>query len=158
MALEVTHYPPQPTQLTSKRLILFDSCVYIMDKNKAGNVLTVLGKKLRKYRLQNVVPIIVLNEISKVTKSNFNENVKNIERKLGNFVISEITEDIIIEGKKLEEKYFECHWPDSIILATAKLYGIIFVTLDLKLLRTAQLEGVDAFHCSDFMKSWRIQN
>jgi len=157
MTLEVIHYPPQPIQLTSKRLILFDSCIYIMDKNKAGNVLTVLGKKLRKYRLQNVVPIIVLNEISKVTKSNFNENVKNIERKLGNFVISEITDDIIVEEKKLEEKYLECHWPDSIILATAKIHGSILVTLDTKLLRSAQLEGVDAYHLSDFMKFWRIQ-
>lgn len=158
MALEIIQHPPQPTQLTSKRGIIFDSCVYIMDKNKKGNILTVLGKKLRKYRLQNIVPLVVLNEISKVTKSNFNENVKNLERKLGNFVISERTEDILTEAKSLEEKYYECHRPDSIILATAKLYGIIFVTLDSKLLRTAHLEGVDAFHLSDFMKSWRAQN
>ena len=158
MTLEIIPHPPQLIQLTNKRLIIFDSCVYIVDKNKKGNVLAVLGKKLRKYRLQNIVPLVVLNEISKITKSNFNENVKNIERKLGTFIISERTEDIINEAKRLEEKYYECHRPDSIILATTKIHGAILVTLDSKLLRTAQLEGVDAYHLSDFMKSWRSQN
>jgi len=59
--------------------------------------------------------------------------------------------------RRIEEKYYDCHSPDSIILATAKIHGSILVTLDTKLLRSAQLEGVDAYHLSDFMKFWRIQ-
>ena len=137
--------------------IIFDTCVYVKDKQKSGNVLAVLAKKLKKYRLRVVIPEAGLYEISKVTKDSKDKVSQKINKAFTEFIVINSTDEIKIEARRLEEKYYDCHSPDSIILATAKIHGSILVTLDTKLLRSAQLEGVDAYHLSDFMKFWRIQ-
>ena len=137
--------------------IIFDTCVYVKDKQKHGDVLKVLSKKLKKFRLRAAVPEIVLNEISKVTKDSREKISEKVNNAFNGFTVIHCNEEIKIEARRLEEKYFDCHNPDSIILATAKIHGAILVTLDSKLLRIAQFEGVDSHHLSDFMKFWRIQ-
>jgi len=146
------------TSLLLQQQTIFDTCVYVKDKQKSGNVLYVLAKKLKKFRLKTAIPEVVLNEISKVTKDSREKISQKINKVFNGYTIIRCTEEIKIEARRLEEKYYECHNPDSIILATAKIHGAILVTLDSKLLRTAQLEGVDAYHLSDFMKFWRTQN
>ncbi len=140
------------------QLIIFDTCVYVKDKHENGNVLAVLGKKLKRYRVKPVLPKTILYEIAKISKDSQEKIIKKITRAFHTFPIVDTNDEIKSEARLLESKYFDCHFPDSMILATARFYGAIFVTLDRKLLRIAQFEGVDSSNLSDFMKYWRIQN
>jgi len=140
------------------QLIIFDTCVYVKDKRENGNVLAVLAKKLKRFRVKPVLPKNVLYEITKITKDSNEKIIKKLTNAFNTFPIVDTNDDIKSEARLLETKYYNCHFPDSIILATAKFYGAMFVTLDRKLLQIAQFEGVDASNLSDFMKYWRIQN
>ncbi len=64
------------------------------------------------------------------------------------------TEEINEESDRLEDQYFECNYPDSLILATAKITGSALVSFDRKLLDTAKLEGVQAFLPRNFVRWW----
>jgi predicted nucleic acid-binding protein len=55
------------------------------------------------------------------------------------------TNEIVSESQRLAEKYYECHSPDNLILATAKVTGSTLVSFDRDLLQTAKMEGVQAF-------------
>jgi predicted nucleic acid-binding protein len=54
-------------------------------------------------------------------------------------------DEIVSESQRLSEKYYECHSPDNLILATAKITGSTLVSFDRDLLQTAKMEGVQAF-------------
>jgi len=105
-----------------------------------------------------VLPKNILYEITKITKDSNEKIIKKLTNAFNTFPIVDTNDDIKSKARLLETKYYNCHFPDSIILATAKFYGAMFVTLDRKLLQIAQFEGVDASNLSDFMKYWRIQN
>jgi predicted nucleic acid-binding protein len=64
------------------------------------------------------------------------------------------TEEIDKESHRLVETYYECHHPDSLILATAKVTGSALVSFDRDLLQTAKLEGVQAFLPRNFVRWW----
>jgi predicted nucleic acid-binding protein len=64
------------------------------------------------------------------------------------------TEEINSESDRLVDQYYECHYPDSIILATAKVTGSALVSLDRELIQTAKLEGVQAFLPRNFVRWW----
>ena len=144
-------------QFQEEQLIIFDSCIFIEDKKRYGRILTTLAGKIRKYKLKLVIPRIVLYEVSKVTRTQQQSVMKKIIQVFKQFKTSDKTNEIELESRKLETKYFECHRSDSVILATTKTMGATLVTLDRKLLRTAEIEGVQAYHLKDFVKNWRIE-
>ena len=141
----------------TEQLVILDSCVYVEDKKCYGRILTTLAGKLRKYKLRLVIPRIVLYEVSKVTHTQQQLVIKKILKIFKQFKTLEKTSEIEQESRKLETKYFECHRSDSVILATTKAMDATLVTLDRKLLRTAEIEGVQAYHLKDFIKNWRIE-
>ena len=138
------------------RIIIFDSCLYVLDSQRSGKIITTLKGRLGKYGLRLALPRIILYEVSKITKNSCNDVIKKIRSKIREFTTVEETNEIKLESKRLETHYFECHNPDSVILATAKILGAILVSLDRKLLRTAELEGVEAYHLKNFMKNWSV--
>ena len=64
------------------------------------------------------------------------------------------TDEITAESDRLVKQYYECHHPDSLILATAKVTGSALVSFDRELLQTAKLEGVQAFLPRNFVRWW----
>ena len=140
-----------------ERQIILDANVYINDKKTFARIITTLAGKCCRYKLKLIVPRIVIYEVGKITGKNTNEVKGKIISIFKKFKIIYYNNVILHESKCLETKYFECHYPDSIILVTAKTTSAILVTLDKKLLRTAKLEGVEAYHLKDFQKNWRIE-
>ena len=146
----------ESNSLKTGRLILIDSCIYVEDKKCHGRILTTLAGKIGHYNLQLVVPRIVIYEVSKVTSTNSELVVKRIQKIFGTYLTIETENEIITESKKLETKYYEVHSADSIILATARIAGAILVTMDRKLRRAAELEGVETYSLKDFTNNWRV--
>lgn len=140
----------------NQRLIIFDSNIYISNKKICGRVLTTIAGKLRKYNITPIIPIIVLNEVKKVTKTEetvVRRKIKDIFKK---FLLVTCDKKIESEARRLEIKFYEVHNPDSVILAMAKFSGAILVTLDGKLRRSAKLEGVEAYSLKEFVKGWSV--
>ena len=141
------------TITTHAQPIILDSCIYVENKKRYGRILTKIAGKLKKYRLQLVVPRIVLYEISKVTHNQQKSVVQEILSIFKQFTTIEKTRSIDLESQLLETRFYECHKSDSIILATTKVMCATLVTLDRKLLRTAEIEGVHAYHLKDFINN-----
>lgn len=138
------------------RLILVDSNIFVEDKKRHGRILTSLADKLGRYNLKLIIPRIVIYEVSKVTSTQSEIVLRKIQKIFRNYLTIENENEIIIESKKLETKYYEVHTADSIILATAKIAGAILVTMDRKLRRSAELEGVETYSLTDFTNNWRV--
>jgi len=50
------------------------------------------------------------------------------------------------DTKRIETKYWICHYPDSIILSAAKMHFWTLLSMDRKLLQTAEFEGILALN------------
>ena len=139
------------------RPIILDSNVYILDNQRNGRILTTIAGKLGKYHLKLILPRIIIYEVSKITKNDPQNVTKKIFYLIKEITSMDVTNEIKLESKKLETKYYECHNPDSIILAMAGYLNAILVTMDRKLHRTAELEGIESYTLKDFIKNWSIE-
>ena len=133
--------------------VVVDSNVIIKEIQE-GRSLKPIAKRIKKHKSKMVIPESVLGEVEKITGS---ETIQIMDR-IYQFVKQPITVDrsdeINAESERLSAQYYECHHPDSLILATAKLTGSALVSFDRELLQTAKMEGVQAFLPRNFVRWW----
>lgn len=131
-------------EIEKAQTVLLDSNVFIKEIQE-GRVLRPIAKKMKRSSSKLVIPETVLGEVTKITGSNPIATMTHVYQYCKHPIMIDKTDEIITESNKLSEKYYECHIPDNVILATAKLTGSTLVSFDRDLLQTAKMEGVQAF-------------
>lgn len=124
--------------------VVLDSNVIIKEIQE-GRVLRPIAKRMKRQKSRLVIPETVLGEVTKITGSDPISTMERVYQYCKHPITMDKTEEILTESQKLAEKYYECHNPDNLILATAKLTGATLVSFDRDLLQTAKMEGVQAF-------------
>jgi predicted nucleic acid-binding protein len=124
--------------------VVLDSNVIIKEIQE-GRILRPIAKRMKRHKSKFVIPEIVLGEVSKITGSDPINTMERVYQYCKHPVTVDKTNEIVSESQRLTEKYYECHNPDNLILATAKLTGSVLVSFDRDLLQTAKMEGVQAF-------------
>jgi len=155
MKIEQVH-KEQLSSLLNFTLIILDSNIFVKGHGNA-KLLTILAGKLGRFKARLIVPRIVLYEVAKVTHNTQDRIIQKIKKIFRNCLTLEQTKDITQESRTLETKFYECHRPDSVVLATAKTVDAVLVTYDQKLLRTAIIEGVRAYTPREFLRHWSIE-
>jgi predicted nucleic acid-binding protein len=130
--------------MESAQTIVLDANVIIKEMQE-GRILKPIAKRMKKYKSKLVLPEIVLGEVSKITGSDPISTMERVYQYCKQPVMIDKTDEIVSESQRINEKYYECHRSDSMILATAKLTGSTLVSFDRDLLQTAKMEGVQAF-------------
>ena len=133
--------------------VVIDSNV-IVKEIQEGRSLKPIAKRIKKHKSRVVVPESVLGEVLKITGVPPKSLLEKIYQYFKYPVTMDKTEEIVKESDRLVETYYECHHPDSLILATAKVTGSALVSFDRELLQTAKLEGVQAFLPRNFVRWW----
>lgn len=124
--------------------VVLDSNVFIKEIQE-GRVLRPIAKRMKRYKSKLVIPEIVLGEISQITGADPIATMERVYQYCKQPITVDKTNEIVFESQRLAEKYYECHSPDNLILATAKITGSTLVSFDRDLLQTAKMEGVQAF-------------
>ena len=133
--------------------VVVDSNIIIKEMQE-GRSLHPIAKRIKKHKSKMVIPESVLGEVTKVTGANPVSIMEKVYEFSKHPLTVDITSEIESEAAKISEKYFECHHPDNLILATAKVTGSALVSFDRDLLQTAKLEGVQAFLPRNFIRWW----
>lgn len=133
--------------------VVVDSNVLIKEFQE-GRSLKPIAKRIKKHKSRMVIPESVLGEVQKITGNDPNMIMTRVFEYHKHPVTVDKTDEIKTEAEKISEKYYECHYPDNLILATAKITGSALVSLDRELLQTAKLEGVQAFLPRNFIRWW----
>lgn len=124
--------------------VVLDSNVFIKEIQE-GRVLRPIAKRMKRYKSKLVIPEIVLGEVNKITGADPVATMERVYQYCKQPITVDKTNEIVSESQRLTEKYYECHSPDNLILATAKVTGSTLVSFDRDLLQTAKMEGVQAF-------------
>jgi predicted nucleic acid-binding protein len=130
--------------MESAQTIVLDANVIIKEIQE-GRILKPIAKRMKKYKSKLVLPEIVLGEVSKITGSDPISTMERVYQHCKQPIMMDKTDEILSESQRINEKYYECHRSDSMILATAKITGSTLVSFDRDLLQTAKMEGVQAF-------------
>lgn len=130
--------------MESAQTIVLDANVIIKEIQE-GRILKPIARRMKKYKSKLVLPEIVLGEVSKITGSDPISTMERVYQHCKQPIMMDKTEEILSESQRINEKYYECHRSDSMILATAKITGSTLVSFDRDLLQTAKMEGVQAF-------------
>ena len=133
--------------------VVVDSNILIKEIQE-GRSLKPIAKRIKKHKSRLVVPESVLGEASKITGTKPDTIMEKIYQYCRYPLTMDKTKEIDVESEKIAERYYECHHPDSLILATAKITGSALVSFDRELLQTAKLEGVQAFLPRNFVRWW----
>lgn len=133
--------------------VVIDSNVIIKEIQE-GRSLKPIAKRIKKHKSSLVIPESVLGEVLKITGTNPALILEKIYQYCKQPITVDRTEEIEVESKRIVETYYECHHPDNLILATAKITGSALVSFDRDLLQTAKLEGVQAFLPRNFIRWW----
>jgi predicted nucleic acid-binding protein len=133
--------------------VVVDSNVLIKEIEE-GRSLKPIAKRIKKHKSRLVVPESVLGEVCKVTGIRSDSLMEKIYQYCKFPITIDKTDEIEAESDRLINTYYECHHPDSLILATAKVTGSALVSFDRELLQTAKLEGVQAFLPRNFVRWW----
>jgi len=133
--------------------VVVDSNVLIKEFQE-GHALKSIAKRIKKHKSRMVIPESVLGEVEKITGNNATAVMTKVYEYHKHPITMDKTEEIKTEAEKISEKYYECHHPDNLILATAKITGSALVSFDRELLQTAKLEGVQAFLPRNFIRWW----
>lgn len=126
----------------------------IIKEIQEGRSLHPIAKRIKRHKSKMVIPESVLGEVQKVTGTETDEIMDTIYEYCKHPITLDKTDEITAESDRLVDQYYECHFPDSLILATAKLTGSALVSFDRDLLQTAKLEGVQAFLPRNFVRWW----
>ena len=133
--------------------VVVDSNVFIKEIQE-GRSLKPIAKRIKKHKSRMVIPESVLGEVHKVTGVEPTATLEKVYQYCKQPLTMDKTDEIHQESNRLVETYYECHHPDSLILATAKVTGSALVSFDRDLLQTAKLEGVQAFLPRNFVRWW----
>lgn len=131
--------------------VVLDSNVYIKEIQE-GRVLRSIARRMKKGRTKLVIPEIVLGEVNKITGLDPISAMDKVYQFCKQPITMDRTEEIVAESDRISKKYYECHAPDNLILATAKITGSTLVSFDRDLLQTAKMEGVQAFLPRNFIR------
>ena len=132
---------------------MVDSNIIIKEMQE-GRSLHPIAKRIKKHKSKMVIPESVLGEVQKITGSETDVIMDTIYEFFKQPITIDRTDEISAESDRLVDQYYECHFPDSLILATAKITGSALVSFDRELLQTAKLEGVQAFLPRNFVRWW----
>jgi predicted nucleic acid-binding protein len=124
--------------------VVLDSNVFIKEIQE-GRILKSIARRMKKYRSKLVIPETVLGEVSRITGADPITTMEHVYQYCRQPITVDRTDEIIAESNRISQKYYECHNPDNMILATAKITGSTLVSFDRDLLQTAKMEGVQAF-------------
>jgi len=124
--------------------VVLDSNVFIKEIQE-GRVLRPIAKRMKRYKSKLVIPETILGEVNKITGADPIATMERVYQYCKQPITVDKTNEIVLESQRLAEKYYECHSPDNLILATAKITGSTLVSFDRDLLQTAKMEGVQAF-------------
>ncbi len=133
--------------------VVVDSNVIIKEIQE-GRSLKPIAKRIKKHKSKMVIPESVLGEVHKVTGAETTRIMDTIYEYCRHPITIDKTDEINAESERLVSQYYECHHPDSLILATAKITGSALVSFDRELLQTAKMEGVQAFLPRNFVRWW----
>ena len=133
--------------------VVIDSNIIIKEIQE-GRSLKPIAKRIKKHKSKMVIPESVLGEVQKITGNESDSILDTVYQYCKYPVTLDKTDEITAESERLIEQYDECHHPDSMILATAKVTGSALVSFDRDLLETAKLEGVQAFLPRNFVRWW----
>ena len=123
-----------------------DSCVVIVTIKS----LAIARKVFRFFRGNNskiVLQDVVLKEASRIlqiTKEDVIKKIGTILRKEVQVCIT--TDSMRTEATRYENQYGICHHPDSKILVAAKTFSWTLLTMDKKMIQTAEFEGILALN------------
>ncbi|CAE6500701.1 MAG: PIN domain-containing protein [Candidatus Nitrosotenuis sp.] len=131
--------------------VVLDSNVFIKEFQE-GRVLRPIARRMKKYRSKLVIPETVLGEVSRITGTDPIATMEHVYQYCKQPITIDRTDEIIEESNRISQKYYECHSPDNMILATAKITGSTLVSFDRDLLQTAKMEGVQAFLPRNFIR------
>ncbi len=126
--------------------LALDSCIVIAtirSSKIARKVIQLFRGNVFRVVLQDVV----LKETSKILKISKEEIIK----KIGSILKKEVevfatTDSMKNQATKYEQQYGICHNPDSKILAAAKAFTWTVLTMDRKMIQTAEFEGILALN------------
>ena len=133
--------------------VVVDSDIIIKEIQE-GRSLKPIAKRIKKHKSKMVIPESVLGEVQKITGNQADSIMDTIYQYCKYPITLDKTDEINAESERLVEQYYECHHPDSLILATAKITGSALVSFDRDLLQTAKKEGVQAFLPRNFVRWW----
>jgi rRNA-processing protein FCF1 len=133
--------------------VVVDSNVIIKEIQE-GRSLKPIAKRIKKHKSKMVIPESVLGEVHKITGAETTTIMDTIYQHCKHPITIDKTDEINAESERLVGQYYECHYPDSLILATAKITGSALVSFDRELLQTAKMEGVQAFLPRNFVRWW----
>ena len=133
--------------------VVVDSNIIIKEIQE-GRSLHPIAKRIKKHKSKMVIPESVLGEVQKVTGNETDVIMDTIYEFFKHAITMDKTEEINEESDRLVDQYYECNYPGSMILATAKITGSALVSFDRALLETAKLEGVQAFLPRNFVRWW----
>ena len=100
--------------------VVVDSNIIIKEMQE-GRSLHPIAKRIKKHKSKMVIPESVLGEVQKVTGNETDVIMDTIYEFCKQPITLDKTEEISAESDRLVDQYYECHYPDSLILATAKL-------------------------------------
>ncbi|AFS80039.1 hypothetical protein NKOR_00605 [Candidatus Nitrosopumilus koreensis AR1] len=127
-------------------MLALDSCVVIATIKSPK----IARKIIRIFRGNNsrvILQDVVLKEASKILgipKEEVLEKISAILRK--EVQVFTTTDSMRNEATRYENQYGICHNPDSKILAAAKTFSWTLLTMDKKMLQTAEFEGILALN------------
>ena len=133
--------------------VVVDSNVLIKELEE-GKTLRSIAKRIKKHKSRMVIPESVLGEVNQITGKDTVTVMERVYEYHKYPIAMDRTEEIQKEAEKISGKYFECNYPDNVILATAKVTGSALVSLDRDFLETAKREGVSAFLPRNFIRWW----
>ena len=133
-------------QYVFESMLALDSCVVIATIRSPK----IARKVIRLFRGNNsrvVLQDVVLKEASRILKISKEEIIE----KIGSILKKEVqvfatTDSMRNQATKYEQQYGICHNPDSEILAAAKAFTWTVLTMDRKMIQTAEFEGILALN------------
>lgn len=97
-----------------------------------------------------LIPENVLKEWNRIDTNSSNFMMKIIQKCNNEFRFIKNSGDIKIQANSFSEQYSACHFPDNLILATAKTNDAILVTRDQNLRKVAEFLGVMSCNPKNF--------
>jgi len=127
-------------------MLALDSCVVIATI-KSPKIARKIIRIFRGNNTRVILQDVVLKEASRILQIPKEEVVEKIGSILRKKVqVFTTTDSIKNEATKYENQYGICHNPDSEILAAAKSFSWTLLTMDRKMLQTAEFEGILALN------------
>jgi len=127
-------------------MLALDSCI-IIETIKSPKIARKILHLFRGNNSEVILQDVVLKETSKILQISKEEIIEKIRTILKKEVHLFATTDVMrSKAIRYENQYGICHNPDSEILAAAKAFSWTVLTMDRKMIQTAEFEGISALN------------